>query len=820
MGRSWSAKWVAPKKEDTFHPIIYRDFFINDEFEKATLFISGVGLFEVFINGIKVGNEYLTPYFSDYSQYIQYFEYDITNYLNNGVDSDPNSIDISLGNGWYKGRFGLEGKSENFGDRFAAIAEIVIEKKNTKELVVTDESWSYYGSDIEDSGIYDGEIFNRLLWEHKDNGARKVEIINLDQELIPRYSIPVVVKEELKVKEVINTPKGEIVLDFGQNFAGYVQFVSNLPRGAKITLEFAEVLQDGNFYNENYRSAKGGFTYVSDGVSEVVAPRFTYFGGRYVKVSGWVGELNPDDFTGCVVYSDMERTGFIETSNEKLNRLYENCLWSQKSNFIDIPTDCPQRDERLGWTGDIQIFANTAAYNMDVKDFLLKDLFEIRNEQIKLNGAVPAFIPSGGGAPISSGWGDVATFVPTVLYKMYGDIKIIEECYDMMKDWVDYIDREDSKRENKHYLFDFGFHFGDWVSLDGVTENSYKGSTDDFYVSSAYYYMSAKMVSEAAGVLGNIPDMIKYKQLSENIKAAFLDEYFTKTGRLSIDTQTAYILALRFGLYIDKDRVINSFKNRLKKDGYKIKAGFAGGPVICQVLAENGLAELAYKLLLNEDYPGWINEVNLGATTIWERWNTVDSHGNINPNEMNSCNHFAYGSIAEFMYAYMGGIKPLEPGFELIEIKPIINHRITSFRCSYKSVKGTIVSNWDINEDGTLNFHIEIPEGAKAKVYLPSAEDENIDEEICVEAGVYNYEYKPEYNYKLKFNSESTIEDYLQDEKAREIIKSICPELYSRLENADIETLSETLDFFEYSFFEPGTPEEIQKIKEKLWVLV
>lgn len=846
MERSWNAKWISPKKEDRYHPIFFKDFFIDDEIEKATLYITGLGLFEAYVNGVRVGNELLTPYISDYENYIQYFEYDITNLLHYGPESESNAIDVSLGNGWYKGRFGLDGESNNFGSRFALIAEIVIEKKNYNKndldiqtinldepidikesdspliSISTDESWLYYGSDIELSGIYDGEIINRLLWEDKPNPEKKPDVIKLPQKLVKSYSLPVVVKDQLKVKEVIITPNEETVLDFGQNFAGFIKFKSDLPKGTKVRLEFGEVLQNGNFYNENYRSALGGLTYISDGVPDVVMPHFTYFGGRYVRVTGWEDEIDPDDFIACVIYSDLEQTGYIKTSDERINRLFENCLWSQKSNFIDIPTNCPQRDERLGYTANIALFAKTACYNMYSKDFLNKFLFDLRAEQIKLQGAIPTYIPVVSKASISGLSGDAATIIPMTLYKMYGDITLLETNYDLMKDWVDYVDKIDGERDKKHFLYDFGFQHGDYAALDAYSFDNNKGATDEYFISSVYYYISVCMIADAASYLGKVVDMFKYKILADNIKEAIMNEYFSRSGRITIDTQTAYILALKAGLYVKKDKLIEGLKLRLKRDCYKINVGYAAIPYLLDVLAENGLEEIAYKFLFSEKYPGWIDEVEQGATSIWESWFTLDPCGVINPKELNSCNHYVFGAVAEFMYAYMGGIKPSEPGFSRIEIKPIINHRLSSFYCKYKSIRGDIVSSWEIKEDGQLKFHFEIPKGTKADLYMPLFEINGVKviDGMCVNEGIYDYEYMPSESYINKFNKMSIISDYMEDAAARIIIEKNCPMLYEFLLTANEEILSETLDYFDNNRIDFVPQESLDKIKEILNQLI
>ncbi len=817
MSREWKAKWIGTNTEDKFHPVFCKEFEIKENIKKATMYLTGVGLFEAYLNGQKISNEFLTPYLNDYLSGVQYFEYDVTELLNK-TDKPQNTIEVFLGNGWYKGRFALLPGGNIYGDHFAMIAELELEtEEGGKILITSDESWNYQGSDVEESGIYDGEIFNRMLWEAKENPKKQAIVVDEKINLLKQYSLPVVIKETLSVKEVIHTPAGETVLDFGQNFAGFVSFDSKMKKGKQIHLEFGEVLQQGNFYNENYKSARAGFKYISDGREENVRPHFTYFGGRYVKLSGDLDGVDPKSFKGCVIYSDMERTGFIETSNPKVNRVYENALWSQKCNFIDIPTDCPQRDERLAWTGDINVFTGTACYNMYTKDFLMKFMKDLRAQQIRDGGAVPGFIPAIGPKMVSSVWGDVATFMPWTLYQMYGDEQILADNYLLMKDWVDYIDRQDSLRGDRQYLYNFGFHFGDWLAMDGSTENSMKGGTEDFFIASAYYYESTRMVSEAAKVLGKTDDAEIYADRAEKIKEAFLAEYYTKNGRLAVDTQAAYVVALRFGLYMDKKRVTDAFRLRLKKDCYQIKCGFVGGTYLCKALGENGMEDLAYRFLLNEEYPSWINEVNLGATTIWERWNTVLSDGTINPSNMNSCNHYSYGSVVEFLYAVAAGIKPAKPGFEEIKLAPLPDKHLRELKCSYKSVRGTIVSEWKLLEDGQLKFHFEIPDGVKAYLtlpYFPEAEGES--GKYVLSGGSYDYNYFPTKDFAHKFEDDSIVKDLAADEEAMEIVAEVSQPLMFMMKGADKEAASDTLAAFTDNPFVPVTREEVAQIMDRI----
>lgn len=546
---------------------------------------------------------------------------------------------------------------------------VALESETETIRISSDETWGYYASDIEFSSLDKGEIFNRLLWEGKDNPERNVAVLDLDLPLVERYSLPVVVKERLDVKEVIQSEDGSYILDFGQDFAGFVAFNSAQPKGASVQLTFAEELIDGTFPEE---TEDAGFTFISDGMPEVVSPHFTYFTGRYVKVSGWEGELNPADFSGCVLYSDIQRTGIVETSNEHLNTIYEELFAGQKRTSIVMPEESEAED--------VFAYAPAAAYNMDIKEFLMQYLRGLKEQ------------------PAS----DQAAYAPQIiwnLYQMYGDEKILSENYDLIKAWADSVDEKDAERREKHYLCDFDTPSEAWVSMDQETETE--------YIASACYYEAARITSEAAAVLGREQDAFAYGRLARKIKQAFLEEYYTGAGRLSVDTQTAYVLALQFGLYVDRERAAKGLEKRLGKDGNLLKCAPCAAPFICKVLAENNMKEKAYDILLDQDQKSFNNEV-------------------------------------EFIYEYMAGIKALEPGFKTIGLSPVPDGRIDFCKAVFKAPVGEIVSDWELKEDGSLKFHFEVPEGASAKITLPyypvCAAGGN---EVSVKSGSYDYSYMP-----------------------------------------------------------------------------
>lgn len=819
MGESWEAEWISSAKSDSFHPIFIKKFGIQKKVKRARLYVTGLGLFEAYLNKKKLGEELLTPYINDYEKTIQTITFDLDDCLN-----EENILEISLAKGWYMGMFGLELQNENYGSRMAAIGELHLEYEDgSKDCITTDNTWNYIGSNIEDSGIYKGEIYNRLLWDEKDNKEKQVEVLfhpeqeegtkNLNKSyLTDRVSLPVLAKEEINVKKLIHTPEGETVLDMGQNFAGWMEFEADLPKGTKVVLDFGEILQEGNFYNKNYRDAKSQFVYVSNGEKEMVRPHFTYFGFRYVRITGWVGELNKEDFIGKALYSDIRRTGYIETSNAKVNRLYENTVWGLKSNFLDMPTDCPQRSERLGWTGDAQVFAPTASYHMDTRAFFRKYLKDLREEQKVLNGGVPNFVPNlGHKDDVSSVWGDVATFLPNTLFHYYDDLSEMEYFYPLMKEWVDYIDRQDSKR-GRQYLFNFGFTFGDWLALDGSTPTSFKGSTDDSYIASVYYCRSVQIVKEMSKRLEKSAEASRYLKLEKCIKEAVLQEYFTPNGRLAIDTQASYVISLKFGIYIDKERVIEQFKERLKKDCNQIKCGFVGAPMLCTVLAEVGLYELAYDFLLREEFPSWLYSVNLGATTIWERWNSVMPDGTISNTGMNSLNHYAYGSVMEFVYAYVAGIRFADPGFKKAIIAPHPDARLTYVNGTYDSVNGRYICNWKIENNGEFRVHIEIPFNCEAQVELPEYKEEI----MVLSKGSYDFAYKPIRDLRFPYHTKTTLSRLAKDGKAMEILGKYTPALSGIAASGDAELGATSLEQLTHMGFLPIDQDQFKVAIEEI----
>ena len=797
MDEPWAGKWIVPGYEDRIHPVLSRTFEVDKPVKSARAYACGVGLYEMYLNGRKCGGEYLAPGFNAYDHWLQYQTYDLTDVLNEG----ENTVEVLLGNGMYKGRFGFrdQGNVNVYGDQFALLCEIIIDFTDGTQLVVkSDQSWNARKSKILDSSIYDGEIYDATF---EDPAVHKVREVDLGYDrLKARLSLPIAIKERLPVAEVITTPSGQTILDLGQNMVGWLEFRTKAPKGTEIKLQYGEILQNGEFFRDNLRTAKAEFTYIAGGSEATVRPHFTYYGFRYVKVSGWPGELNPDDFTGCVLYSDMELTGRIETGNPLVNRLFLNALWGQKGNFLDVPTDCPQRDERLGWTGDAQVFAGTASFNMDTYAFFNKYLYDLWQEQKSRGGMVSHYVPAAGSEEGGAcAWADAATIIPWNIYVQYGDRAILEQQFPSMKAWVDYIRGEDEKAGGKR-LWTTGFHFGDWLALDGEDPKRPFGGTEEAYIASAFYCYSAGLVAKAARVLGYADLAEEYQTLADEVREAIRREYFTAGGRLALDNQTAYVLALFMDLAPEgqRERVIEDLRKRLAKDGFYLKTGFVGTPYLCRVLSDNGCNDIAYRLLLNEGFPSWLYAVKMGATTIWERWNSVLPDGSISDTGMNSLNHYAYGSIMEWVYRNAAGLNPLEeePGFRKVLLRPMPDARLGYVKMSYKSPVGLYESKWEIDEAGGLKFRFVIPFNASAKAVLPHARLEELNvngkrfsqaglegvqEGDCaaveLTSGTWEFSYMPAEAYRKVYSTESTLAELMVDSRAWETVREHIPQV-------------------------------------------
>ncbi|MBR5571214.1 MAG: family 78 glycoside hydrolase catalytic domain, partial [Oscillospiraceae bacterium] len=789
-----------------YAPVMQGRFSADGEVKSARLYMVGLGLYTAMLNGCSITKEVLAPGVWDYEEEVQYQTYDVTDLL-----ATENTLEVTLGNGWYKGRFGLE-QARPFGNDFALLAQLHVTYIDGREQVFcTDEGWRWYESDIRaDNGIYDGETLDRLAHTAYENPLRPVMIADIPLRVTDRVTPPTVEAELLPVAEVITTPAGETVLDFGQNHAGWLRFRATLPRGAQVHFDFGEVLQQGIFYNDNYRSAVGGFTYRSDGREEVVCQQFTFYGFRYVRVTGWVGEVKAEDFESPVLHTDMERTGWLHSGNEALNRLYENTLWGQKSNFLSIPTDCPQRDERLGWTGDAQVFAPTACYNMDCRAFYRSFLRFLRLEQQRHRGAVPTYVPSMGDFNACAIWSDAAALIPQTLLRFSGVTEEAAQHYDLMKEWVDYV-----TKCNDGPLYTAGFQLGDWLAQDGITSQSFKGGTDDVFLASAYRMASARIVADIACRMGKDEDAQRYEALEEEIRSAIMETYFTPAGRLSVDTQAAYVTALHFGLWRDKNVLREQFRRRMRFDGFAIRCGFAGAPLMCSVLAEHGMEDFACDLLLRRGFPGWLYAVELGATTVWERWNSLLEDGTCSGTGMNSLNHYAYGSVMAYVYGHLAGLRPGEQGFRHAVIAPKPDIRLGNLTCTCRTASGEYSGSWRICEDGQLAVHIEVPFGCTAQVMLPYNEKNS----FVLAAGSYDYCYVPARNLRYPYHWDSRLSTLAEDEAAQAVLGQELPQLLGILKSDNREFTTQTFRELSHAFFLGLNEENVGKLVARLETL-
>jgi len=753
MDEPWQAKWLSPpweqKGDNCDHPYVRKQFALSKKVTEARIYMTGMGIYELFLNGNRVGDEVLAPCCNAYDAWVQYQTYDVTNALTQG----ENAIGVMLANGWAKGRFGLGDAHAPYTNRFSVICEMhVTYEDGTSEIICTDDSWLCKPSPILFDNIYDGVIYdankeipNWCNTSFAETDWQPMQIIN-PQELGPltaRLSLPVKCMEEITPIELIKTPAGETVIDLGQNMVGWLRMRINAPKGTEIKISHGEIMQNDNFYRDNLRSAIATYTYIADGTEKIVEPRFSFYGFRYAKIEG-IDNVRLEDFTGCVLYSELETTGNITTSDQRVNQLFKNALWGHKGNFLDVPTDCPQRDERMGWTGDTQVFTGTAMFNMNAYAFYVKFLHDLYEDQRRCDGMVPSVVPlfshnrpqEPGGMVGCCAWADCSTIVPMEVYQHTGDDTVLRKQYQSMKDWVDWITRKCAKDKTGH-LWTEGFHFGDWLALDGDKDEHGRpgvfGGTPTSYLASAFYRHSSLLVAEAAEILGYKADAEKYAELSANVREAIQGEYFTADGKLKIDTQTAYIIAVHFNLTDFKADMVAGLKKLLEANNMHLTTGFIGTPYLCRVLSNNGESESAYELFFQEDYPSWLYPVSMGATTIWERWNSVLPDGSISDTGMNSLNHYAYGSIAEWMYRDMCGINPDEPGFKRILLKPEPNERLQFANAEVNTAMGLVKCGWKYNEDSTVTIEVEVPFNTEAELVLPCGDRK------MLEAGSYSF---------------------------------------------------------------------------------
>lgn len=782
MEEPWIGKWITCDSVEKRHPYFEKEIMPAKKVRQARFYVCGLGLYEAFYSGKKIGEEYLTPYSNNYNGWVQYQTYDVTEVL-----QQAGTLSILLGNGWYKGRFGFTAREEKgfYGNEWKLAAELrLLYEDGTVELIGTDESWRVRRSNITFSSLYDGERVDDTLAPMPEEQAVCCEAPK--GRLMARKSLPVCVKETIRPVELIHTPAGETVLDMGQEFAGVFTLKADVPAGVEIIIQTGEILQQGNFYNDNLRSAKSEYRYISGGGSVMLRPHFTYYGYRYVKIQG-IEDLKPEDFTGLVLYSDIEDVGEMETGSALVNKFISNVRWGLRSNFLDVPTDCPQRDERMGWTGDAQVFSPTAMYLTDSYAFYEKYLYDMYSEQQQLGGKVPNVVPSAGISDAACAWGDAACIIPWNMYLFYGDKTILQKQYASMKAWVDYIHSVDGEEHRWRKQF----HFGDWLALDHPKQEAEQmlGGTDEDFLANLYYAVSAGLVAKAADVLGYEKDRAAYQVLHDEQIAEVKREYYSVTGRCCIKTQTALLLTLKYHLSDNEELIRKQLEKLFADCDDKFRTGFIGTPILCHVLSDYGMSDLAYKLLLNEEYPGWLHEVKLGATTVWERWNSVLDDGSISGTGMNSLNHYAYGSVLEWMFAHGAGLQFTQEskGGRALRIAPEPNWELRELRAVYDSPTGVYRVHWQIPDPEHVKMTVQVPFGCQAAFVLPFARPEtyadkknpmfaDVQDGICMlMAGTYEVLYETTEPFIKRYSVDSLIRELLSDRKVRTCLQEVLP---------------------------------------------
>ncbi|GAB4113649.1 MAG: glycoside hydrolase family 78 protein [Roseiflexaceae bacterium] len=728
----WSAQFISPDwDEDTSTPqpapLLRKPFQLCGVVVQARLYISALGIYEAQINGQLVSDELFAPGWTSYHHRLRYQTYDVTALLQPG----ENVIGAMLGDGWFRGRFGFGGGRRNiYGDRLALLAQLeVTYQDGSSERIVSDTSWQAATGPILASDIYDGEIYDarreRTGWAIPGYLATDwVAVRAIDYSfatLCAPLGPPVRRIETLPPQSISTSPTGRTIIDFGQNLVGRIRFTVQGSAGQTITLRHAEVLEGGELSIRPLRFAAATDHYtMRGGDPETWEPRFTFHGFRYAEVSGWPGELQPGDLCAVVCHSDLERTGWFECSDPLINRLHENVLWSMRGNFFDIPTDCPQRDERLGWTGDIQVFSPTASFLYHSAGFLQSWLADLAAEQRAL-GTVPFVVPTvmERPNPPAAAWGDAATFVPWVLYQRYGDTGILAQQFESMCAWVDQV----AAQAGPTRLWDRGFQFGDWLDPIAPPDNPAAARTSPQVVATAYFARSAEILSMAAEVLGHTAEAEHYRALAEEVREAFCAEYVTANGRVIGDSATAYSLAIEFALLRNPSQRQHAGKRLavlMRQGGYRISTGFVGTPLVCDALSSVGEYEAAFRLISEQRCPSWLYPVTMGATTIWERWDSMLPDGSVNPGEMTSFNHYALGAVADWLHRVVAGLAPAAPGYRQIVIAPHLGAGLTYARARHHSPYGPIEAGWQI-EGATLTIHASIPHGTTATVHLPGA---------------------------------------------------------------------------------------------------
>ncbi|MEP6479855.1 MAG: family 78 glycoside hydrolase catalytic domain, partial [Rhodoglobus sp.] len=660
---NWHARMIAPDLDFDGAPLLRREFRLDaghGAVASAKLTLTALGVVEAWLNGQRISNDLLTPGWTSYEWRLRYSEYDVTSML-----AENSVLGLALGNGWYRGRLGWTGQSALYGDTLGAFAQLEVTfDDGFVQVIATDDTWSAGPSAVVANDLYDGETIDarrdRSAWLEPGFSSAEwtgVHPLDFDIAKLALNAGPAVVAfDELPALQIWTSPAGKTLVDFGQNLVGWVRVRVTGPSGTELVLRHAEVLENDELGTRPLRTALATDRYILSGGEDVFEPTFTFHGFRYAEISGWPGELTADALTAVVVGSELERTGTFRSSDPMLNQFHENVVWGMRGNFLSVPTDCPQRDERLGWTGDIAAFAPTAAFLFDVNAFLSEWLVDVALEQKATGGVVPYVVPDvlkkldiGDLPPTvqsTAVWSDAGVWVPWDLYEAYGDATVLERQFDSMALHVRHV----QTLLSPNGLWDTGFQFGDWLDPDAPPENPAAAKADAGVVATISAYRSARIVADAAAVLGRQDAVAEFSAIASALRAAFTEHYLDG-GRILSDCTTVYALAIAFDILDAADREFagNRLAELAAASGYRISTGFAGTPFICDALSDTGHLDDAYRLLLQTENPSWLYSVSMGATTIWERWDSMMPDGSINPGEMTSFNHYALGAVADWM---------------------------------------------------------------------------------------------------------------------------------------------------------------------------
>lgn len=741
--QEWKAQFITAEEEADADiskgTYVRKAFSLDKEVKEAFVCSTALGLYQFYINGRKVGRDELTPGWTSYRKHLCYQTYDVTEYLQKG----ENAMGAVLAAGWFKGLMGFEGlarRRNHYGKNTAFLAQMVVRYEDgTEETFVTDTAWSGADAPVVFAEIYDGEIYDAGKeipgWAEAGTPAgdwKRVKSVPYDFSVLSGQGSGKVAEiEEVKPVRIFQTPKGDTVIDFGQNMSAHIQMKARGKAGDVMELHCFEALDsDGNVYLDNLRGAKQAEKYIFGRDGEAVyKSSFTFMGFRYAKVVSFPEEPALENFTAFTLHSSMERTGTFTCSNPDLNQLAHNILWGLKSNFVDVPTDCPQRDERLGWTGDAQIFCRTASFLMNTYSFYRKWLKDVEADQTPEGGVahvVPDIISGNAGdnwllaqgSHSAAAWADVAVIAPWTMYLTFGDKEILRQQYASMKGWIDFM-----KKHSRDYIWNYKVQFGDWVALD-AEEGSYFGATPNDLTCTAYFAYSTGLFVKIAEVLGKKADAESYGALHAKIVEKFQKTFFDAEGYLTAQTQTAHIVALYFGLTPEayKEKTIQGLLKLLEKENGHLVTGFVGTPYFCHALSQNGHVKEAYDLLLKDDFPSWLYQVKMGATTVWEHWDGLKPDGTMWSADMNSFNHYAYGAIGEWMVRVTAGLEidQQRAGYKHAVIYPRIGGNLEYVQAEFASVYGKVKSRWEDHGKETV-LYVEIPANTTATICLDGA---------------------------------------------------------------------------------------------------